>query len=69
LSSILNDIEEQRCKAKNISNPNKKHKIIGNLKNTDKIMSDSFWIGVWPGLGKLELNFIVKEIRTFISRI
>ena len=48
---------------------NKKHKIIGDLKNTDKIMCDSFWIGVWPGLGKLELNFIVKEIKNFISRI
>ena len=31
LSSILNDIEEQRIKAKNISNPVKKHKIMERL--------------------------------------
>ena len=31
VSSILNDIEEQRIKAKNISNPVKKHKIMERL--------------------------------------
>ena len=25
---------------------NKKHKIIGTLNNTDKIMNDTFWVGV-----------------------
>ncbi len=48
---------------------NKKHKIIGNLKNTDKIMSDTFWVGVWPGLGKKQLNYIVEEIKNFIQNI
>lgn len=47
---------------------NKKHRIVGNLNNTDKIMSDSFWVGVWPGLEKVELNFIIKEIKEFISK-
>ena len=36
---------------------NKKHKIIGTLNNTDKIMNDTFWVGVWPGLGNKELDF------------
>ena len=47
---------------------NKEHRIIGDLNNTDKIMSDSFWVGVWPGLEKVELNFIIKEIKEFISK-
>ena len=37
---------------------NKKHKIIGTLNNTDKIMNDTFWVGVWPGLGNKELDFM-----------
>jgi len=48
---------------------NKKHKIVGNLKNTDKIMNDSFWVGVWPGLGKEELDFVVKEINSYILNL
>ena len=48
---------------------NKKHKIIGTLNNTDKIMNDTFWVGVWPGLGNKELDFIVSEIKTYIKNL
>jgi CDP-4-dehydro-6-deoxyglucose reductase, E1 len=48
---------------------NKKHKIIGTLNNTDKIMNDTFWVGVWPGLGNQELDFIVSEIKTYIKNL
>ncbi len=45
---------------------NKKHRVVGNLNNTDKIMTDSFWVGVWPGLGQKELDFITHEIKKYI---
>ncbi len=48
---------------------NKKHKIIGTLNNTDKIMNDTFWVGVWPGLGNKELDFIVSEIKKYIKNL
>ena len=48
---------------------NKKHKIVGDLKNTDKIMSDTFWVGVWPGLNKKHLDYIVEEIKKYIEQI
>ena len=48
---------------------NKKHRIVGNLKNTDKIMSDAFWVGVWPGLSTKELDFIVHEIKDYILNL
>lgn len=46
---------------------NKDYKIVGELKNTDKIMNDSFWIGVYPGMKKEEIEFMIKTINQFIE--
>ena len=43
------------------------YKVIGELKNTDKIMNDSFWFGVYPGLSKKEIFFILESINNFLS--
>ena len=45
----------------------KKHRVIGDLKVTDKFMNDAFWLGVWPGLDKEHLNYVIEEIKNFIS--
>ncbi|OQA53033.1 MAG: UDP-4-amino-4-deoxy-L-arabinose--oxoglutarate aminotransferase [candidate division WS2 bacterium ADurb.Bin280] len=44
-----------------------KYKIVGNLNNTDLVMAKSFWVGVWPGLNKSELDRIVNCLQEFIS--
>lgn len=44
-----------------------KHRIIGKLSNTDRVMNDSFWVGIWPGLTKKELNFIAEQLKGFIQ--
>jgi len=42
---------------------NKKFKISGDLKNTDFIMENTFWVGLHPALGEEELTFVVQTIK------
>lgn len=44
---------------------NSKYKVIGDLKNTNKIMEDTFWIGVYPGMTNEKIDFMVKSIKEF----
>ncbi|MDC0933635.1 lipopolysaccharide biosynthesis protein RfbH [Arcobacteraceae bacterium] len=43
------------------------YKIIGDLKVTDKIMNDSFWIGLYPGMGDDTINYMIQKIREFVK--
>ena len=42
---------------------NRKFKISGELLNTDLVMNNTFWVGVYPGIGEKELNFVAKSIK------
>jgi CDP-6-deoxy-D-xylo-4-hexulose-3-dehydrase len=43
------------------------YRIVGNLNNTDKVMHDSFWLGVWPGLNESHYDYIIGRIGDFIT--
>lgn len=44
------------------------YRVVGNLKNTERIMNSSFWIGVYPGMTDEMLEKMVREIRECIFR-
>ena len=39
------------------------YRIAGELKNTDRIMNDSFWVGVYPGMSDEMINHMSTIIR------
>ena len=43
------------------------YRVIGDLKSTDFVMNQVFWIGVYPGLTKPMLDYLVKVIKDFIQ--
>lgn len=38
------------------------YRVVGELKNTDRIMRDSFWVGVYPGMSEDKLEYMVEQI-------
>jgi CDP-6-deoxy-D-xylo-4-hexulose-3-dehydrase len=43
------------------------YRISGNLANTDKVMNETLWIGVYPGLNEEMLSFVVEKIEAFFG--
>lgn len=42
-------------------------RVVGDLANSDKLMTDAFWIGVYPGITSPMLTYMKKTIAEFIS--
>lgn len=41
----------------------KGYRVIGSLENTDRIMRDTFWIGVYPGMTNEKIDYMAKAIK------
>jgi CDP-6-deoxy-D-xylo-4-hexulose-3-dehydrase len=42
-------------------------RVVGDLVNTDKIMNDTFWIGVYPRIKEIHLDYIAAKIEEGIK--
>jgi CDP-6-deoxy-D-xylo-4-hexulose-3-dehydrase len=42
-------------------------RVVGDLGNTDRIMNDTFWIGVWPGLSVEMLDYVIDQVHKIIG--
>ena len=46
-----------------------KFRVCGSLENSDKIMRDAFFIGVYPGIGEAQLQHVVKAFDSFFEGV
>ena len=43
------------------------YRVIGDLKGTDFVMTNTFWIGVYPGMSPEMLEFMISTIKEFVA--
>jgi CDP-6-deoxy-D-xylo-4-hexulose-3-dehydrase len=46
---------------------NRNYRISGDLKNTDVVMRQTFWLGVYPGLTEEHLDYMASKIESFFG--
>jgi CDP-4-dehydro-6-deoxyglucose reductase, E1 len=43
------------------------YRMVGELTNTDRTMNQTFWLGVYPGLGEEHFNFVGEKLEEFFG--
>lgn len=46
----------------------KGYRVVGELTNTDLIMNDTFWVGVYPGMTDKMIDYMAKTIKDAVNR-
>ena len=44
------------------------HRTARPLENTDLVMNNLFWIGVYPGIDEVQMNFMCDVIQKFMEK-
>lgn len=45
------------------------YRVVGSLEYTDRLMKDTFWVGVYPGMTDEKLEYMIKIIREAVGAI
>lgn len=45
-----------------------KHRVVGNLKNTDLVMNQAFWIGIYPGITVEMIDYMLDVFRVWLAK-
>jgi CDP-6-deoxy-D-xylo-4-hexulose-3-dehydrase len=43
-------------------------RVVGDLTNTDRLMNDAFWFGVYPGMTEAHVDHICSTIESYLSK-
>ena len=47
----------------------KEYRVVGQLNVSNRIMKDSFWLGIYPGVGKKELSYLSKVLHKYCNKM
>lgn len=76
-NDIVNYLEENKIATRMLfagniirhpSFQNVKYRVYDDLKDTDFIMNNTFWIGVYPGIDEDKINYILNVFKSFIKQ-
>lgn len=45
------------------------YRVVGSLENTDRVMRDSFWVGVYPGMTDEMIDYMAQIIRKAAEKV
>ncbi len=43
------------------------YRVVGELVNSDIVMNDTFWLGIYPALNEEHLEFVAKRLEEFLG--
>lgn len=78
-NELVKHLESQKIQTRNlfagnllkhpaiVNDPEISYRIVNNLAQTDCIMNNTFWIGVYPGMTDEKISFMASEIHNFIN--
>jgi CDP-6-deoxy-D-xylo-4-hexulose-3-dehydrase len=44
------------------------YRVVGDLANSDRVMNQAFWIGVYPGLTHNMLDYVIESLDTIAKK-
>ena len=44
------------------------YRVVGELTNTDRIMNDTFWVGVYPGMTNEMIDYMALTIKEAVNK-
>lgn len=50
-----------------VNYPERKYRVVGELKNTDYVMNNTFWVGIYQGMNKEKINFVLETFRKYLK--
>lgn len=45
------------------------YRVVGSLENTDRVMRDTFWVGVYPGMTGAMLEYMAQTIKKAVGAV